>query len=332
MADIDNPKIFDLLNCFTTVIDCEYLDERYSVRDNGAVYRHQRDCNKKPRLYDNKWTFGNLSANKEYLTISSASIHSIVATAFHGIRPTMQHVVDHIDTNKQNNRPENLRWVTRLENILLNPITYRRIELICGSVDAFLSDPSKFSDRFKHSNFDWMRTVTIEEAQSCKENLLRWAYSENVQVYGGQGYRISNNGDNNNTGIDLISSLTEGAKQKNWNTPCEFPLCPQYSNQFSLIEYHANLQIDLVFSSNGYFSSIIKDFSLSEDNSFLLVMCKNNNINSIKPYLLAKVFTEDCYFIHENIGSFISEEAAKKEFILNKGLIWTGGDTFDDLC
>ena len=50
-----------------------------------------------------------------------------MATAFHGEPPTKEHVVDHIDTNKQNNRPENLRWVTRLENILLNPITAKRI-------------------------------------------------------------------------------------------------------------------------------------------------------------------------------------------------------------
>jgi len=33
-------------------------------------------------------------------------------TAFHGAPPTNDHFVDHIDTNKQNNRPANLRWVT----------------------------------------------------------------------------------------------------------------------------------------------------------------------------------------------------------------------------
>ncbi|WP_294143305.1 HNH endonuclease signature motif containing protein [uncultured Sanguibacteroides sp.] len=36
----------------------------------------------------------------------------------HGI-----YVVDHIDTNRQNNRIENLRWLTKLENVLLNPIS-----------------------------------------------------------------------------------------------------------------------------------------------------------------------------------------------------------------
>lgn len=46
-----------------------------------------------------------------------------IATAFHGEPPSPQYVVDHIDTNCRNNRPENLRWLTRLENALMNPIT-----------------------------------------------------------------------------------------------------------------------------------------------------------------------------------------------------------------
>jgi hypothetical protein len=332
MEEINKPELIDQLNCYNTVVDCEYQNERYSVRDNGAVYRHQKAINKKPRLYDNKWTFGKLSANKEYLSISSASIHSIVATAYHGIRPTKQHVVDHIDTNRQNNRPNNLRWLTRLENILLNPITYRRIELICGSVEAFLSDPSKFSDRFKNSNFDWMCTVTIEEAHSCKENLMRWALSGKESRNSVLGNWIFNSSGKNNTSLDLISSLTKRAKQKDWVTPCEFPLCPQDTNQSALSDYLANLQVGRVFSTNEYFSSIIKNFRISDNNLFILVMCTNNDKNSIKPFLLAKVIMEDNCFIHENIGSYISEEGAHKEFNINLGLPWSGGDTIDDFC
>ena len=103
-------------------VDCIYDDERYSVRDNGAVMRHPR-AGKRPRPTDNQWTFGKPNSQNSYMYITQVRIHRIVATAFHGEPPTREHVVDHIDTNRRNNRPENLRWLTRLENALLNPIT-----------------------------------------------------------------------------------------------------------------------------------------------------------------------------------------------------------------
>lgn len=48
MADIDD---------FTREVECIYKDERYAVRDNGAVFRYPRD-GRRPRKYDNFWTFG----------------------------------------------------------------------------------------------------------------------------------------------------------------------------------------------------------------------------------------------------------------------------------
>jgi hypothetical protein len=165
------------LNDFKRECMCVYKDERYSARDNGAVLRHPFE-NKRPRPKDNKWTFGKPNTKTGYLEIASVRIHRIVATAFHGAPLTKEHVVDHIDTNKQNNRPDNLRWVTRLENILLNPITARRIELVCGSIEAFLADPSKFHDKFQKPNYEWMCTVNIQEAQASKVRLLAWAESD----------------------------------------------------------------------------------------------------------------------------------------------------------
>lgn len=165
------------LDDFEVANKCIYKDERYSVRDNGAVFRYPLD-GKRQRPIDNNWTFGKLNIKTGYLEITSARIHRIVATAFYGEAPTKEHVVDHIDTNKQNNRPDNLRWVTRLENILLNPITARRIEIVCGSVEAFLADPSKFRDKFPDPNFEWMCAVSVEEAQASKSRLLAWAESD----------------------------------------------------------------------------------------------------------------------------------------------------------
>ena len=133
---------------FSQELECAYEGELFSVRDNGAILKHPK-MGKQPRPTDNQWTFGKLNSKKGYLEFATFHVHRIVATAFHGEPPTKEHVVDHIDTNRQNNRPENLRWLTRLENILNNPITIKRIEsaLNC-SIEEFLADPSKFRDKF----------------------------------------------------------------------------------------------------------------------------------------------------------------------------------------
>lgn len=118
------------------------------------------------------------------MEIASVRVHIIVATAFHGPKPTKEHVVDHIDTNRRNNRPNNLRWVTRLENALENPITRKRIIMRCGSIEAFLANPSLLQESDVTPDFSWMRTVTDAEAQVSKERLLAWAESDQ-QTSGG---------------------------------------------------------------------------------------------------------------------------------------------------
>jgi len=85
-------------------VNCTYKEERYSVRENGEVLRHTRD-GKRSRPTDNKWTFGKPNEQASYMEIASVRVHRIVATAFHGEPPTKEHVVDHIDTNRRNNRP-----------------------------------------------------------------------------------------------------------------------------------------------------------------------------------------------------------------------------------
>lgn len=155
--------------------ECFYKGEHYIVRDNGAIMRLSRE-GKRSRKLDNEWTFGVKNSENGYMIFaSSIRVHQVVATAFHGEAPAPNMVVDHIDTNRCNNRPENLRWVTKLENALNNPITRKKIIFICGSVENFLNNPSlmKYSD--SRSNTSWMKTVTLEEAAACKRNLDKWA-------------------------------------------------------------------------------------------------------------------------------------------------------------
>jgi hypothetical protein len=320
------------LSDFAIVSECAYKDERYSVRDNGAVFRYPLD-GKRTRPTDNNWTFGKLNSKTGYLEIASVGIHRIVATAFHGQPPTKEHVVDHIDTNKQNNRPDNLRWVTRLENILLNPITARRIELVCGSVEAFLAEPSKFRDKFQKPNYEWMCTVSVQEAQSSKTRLLAWAESDKPLQGNTLGEWIYNRSLPKVQIEELpefTNSLTQNAKQKNWKTPTEFPCCPQNIGNNPIKSYVANLKVERVFSQNQYTKSIIESFATSKVENILWIMCKSSEVGAIKPYSLAEISYQNDYFIHNSLGSFFQKEGAEKQFTLLQGLEWTSGDTFDD--
>lgn len=179
--------------------ECLYKRELYSVRDNGAILRHPQP-GKRPRPNDNKWTFGKPNNRHGYMEIGSARVHIIIATAFLGERSSKIYVVDHIDTNRQNNRLENLRWLTRLENVLSNPITRKKIEFICGcSAEEFLSNPDKYKDRFDFNySYGWMRTVSKEEGMACLKHGLLWAASDNLPSGGliGEWIFKSNNSQN----------------------------------------------------------------------------------------------------------------------------------------
>jgi hypothetical protein len=329
----------NLIEIYSDVQECHYKNELYSVRDNGGVLR-LTPINKRTRPTDNQWTFGKLNNKTGYLEIASVRIHRIVATAFHGEPHTKEHVVDHIDTNKQNNRPENLRWVTRLENILLNPITARRIEIVCGSVETFLADPSKFRDKFLDPNYEWMCAVGIQEAQASKERLLAWAKSDKPLQGGSLGEWIYNRSvtsqfpDYIEDELELINSLTPNAVQKvrNWKTPSEFPCCPKENTHNAIADYTTNLNLGDVFSRNQYTSSIIERFAISKDENTLWIMCKSGDQNPIKPFSLAEITYQKDVFIHNSLGTFFEKGGAEKQFTLVQGLEWTGGDTIDDYC
>lgn len=163
-----------MIDSYKEVKECVYKDEHYSVRDNGAIMRHLRE-GKKARRDDGVWTFGIKNFQNGYMMLGQHRVHIIVATAFLGARDSKVYVVDHIDTNRCNNRVENLRWFTRLENALNNEITRNKIIYICGSIEAFIENPSILKERLiGEPSLDWMRTVTKKEAALAYKNLKRY--------------------------------------------------------------------------------------------------------------------------------------------------------------
>lgn len=254
--------------------ECNYKNERYSVRDNGAVLRYPLD-GKRSRPTDNNWTFGKLNIKTGYLEIASVRIHRIVATAFHGEPPTKEHVVDHIDTNKQNNRPDNLRWVTRLENILLNPITVKRIEMACGcSVEEFLADPSKFRGKFQEPNYEWMCTVSKQEAEASRERLLAWARSDKPSQGGSLGEWIFNR--------KIVQALTAMSETPNEtqsiitidDKPNKYPSTPQLFEGDPLKAYQDSLYEGATFFRNHNGEYVVVKSGFSKDRQTLYVITK----------------------------------------------------------
>lgn len=156
----------ELLSQYSEIRECDFKERHYSVRDNGAIYRHpKKDC--RPSKLDCIWTFGSKDNKTGYMLYGGVRVHQIVATAFHGTPDDPHMVIDHKDTNRCNNRPENLAWVTRLENALNNPITRNKIKYLCGSIEAFLENPSILRESASDPNTGWMRTVSKEEAAKC---------------------------------------------------------------------------------------------------------------------------------------------------------------------
>jgi len=314
-------------------VTCIYRREFYHVRDNGAVRRRRRE-NMRRRPLDDTWTFGNPSTASGYMLLSSVPVHRIVATAFQGEQPSDSHVVDHIDTNRQNNRPENLRWVTRLENILTNPITAKRIVLAYGSIEEFLRNPSRPAGSQLGSGFDWMRTVSKEEANECYRRLSDWARKDGMPTGRSLGdwvFGWSTAQDKQPDEDDLVESKTQNAVQRRWRTPSEFPNCPSGPSADALETYRRNLGEGQLFARSPWGDSIVVEAEMSKNESALLVLGKQSQ-TSVKDWSLACVTIEGEVFVHESIGTFFSFEGAQKQFTLAQGLTWEGGDSIDDYC
>ena len=88
-----------------------YKDEIYSVRDNGAVMRLSK--NERKRELDNMWTFGTQKTPNDYLKIGGVCVHKIIATGFLSNEQIEGSIIEHIDKNKKNNKPSNLKYKTK---------------------------------------------------------------------------------------------------------------------------------------------------------------------------------------------------------------------------
>lgn len=346
------------INDFNEEKSCEYKDRQYLVRDNGAILRLQKEgC--RTSKYDNIWTFGIKDEKTGYMILAgNIRVHQVVCTAFHGPEPEPHMVVDHIDTNRCNNRPENLRWLTRIENALNNPVTRKKIAFLCGgSIEPFLENPAILRDKALSPDVSWMKTVTKEQAAICKKHMERWAEEDSKQESTGKGigdWIFSNEEMSEATRWNrkqfaihraeieemnrreyekqygLKDSLTPGAKQFEWKTPAEFLSCPQEGEERTLQAYLNNLLPGKAFCHTQYGTSSVLEAGYNQQEDAIYVLTKGGN--SMKPWALSKITLQDGFFVHSNEGSFFQDDGGQKFFTLAMGREWDGGEVFDELC
>ena len=327
----------ELINNYKGKRVCIYENETYSVRDNGAVMRHPKDKGRK-RVIDGIWTFGTVNKKNGYLHIAGVRVHRIVATAFHGDAPTKEHIVDHINTNKQDNRPENLRWLTRLENIILNPITCKKIVWATGkTIDYVLQHPEILHTIQLPQNIQWMRTVSAQESKNCYENLLNWAKEDPVPptekrgVIGEWIYQRRFFAECNKD-FHLVYTKTENAvhDKNHMKLPSEYPCCPSGKHEHTLEEYFTNLKTGALFFKTNYAQSLVEEASLYKDK--IIVRTKAVGPNAIKKFHVTTISLINNTFVHELYRSCFHEDSSQKYFTILQDKEWTGGDVFDDYC
>lgn len=304
---------------YSQELDCKYRGEHYSVRDNGAVFRHPRDA-RRARDNDSRWTFGTENASNPYLHISSIPVHRIVATAFLGDPPDANYVVDHIDTNCRNNRPENLRWLSRLENALKNPVTRKKIEYLCGSIEAFLRNPSILNELQGHPNFKWMRTVTPEEAHNCMARMSLWSRSTSSRTnptdtskgnssFGKRAYKPLQKwevGLGREPGLELAS--TPWCGQYMCGADACFPSCPHDFGADPIDDYFRNLTVGAVLAytiDDGTLLELrVLEAAIHRAGSSILVLCER--ADSKWSIVGIELHERSTHFIHFPLGTYDS--------------------------
>jgi len=107
----------------TKTIDVPGLNGMYLAGEDGYIYSKlngRHGFSSKPRRLSgtknkNGYLYVSVCAGEERTSVKQ--VHRLVCLAFHGAPPSGRMDVRHIDGTRDNNRPENLCWGTRSDNI-----------------------------------------------------------------------------------------------------------------------------------------------------------------------------------------------------------------------
>lgn len=310
---------------------CAYKGETYSVRDNGAVMRHEKEGGRK-RNIDGNWTFGNLD-DKGFLRIGGEKINRIVATAFFGVPPNEQYVVFHKNYNSQDNRAKNLCWVTKFEFKILQPNIQSQLRMLTGKkIEAILSD-IVILQTIDAPNLNWMKSVTQTEADKCLQKYIDLKFST-PQEREELDWNLPVSREKVKTlNPDFHESLTPKAVVRGNMIPSYFPCCPQEESENPLLAYYEKLQSGNVYYMNSRYKTLILEAAFYEEKQQVIVKCESGDgERAIKPWSVGSITFENGLYVHSLYKTCFQKDSANKYFTILQGKEWTSGNVFDDFC
>ena len=111
--------------------------------------------------------------NAGYYNISirdkNYNVHYLICLAFHGKPPGIYGkdiTVDHIDRNKLNNKPSNLKWANRIEQAT-NTIKVRKVKAVYLDTNEEIEIYNSASEASRIHNID-----KSQISKSCKNNKI----------------------------------------------------------------------------------------------------------------------------------------------------------------
>ncbi len=210
----------------------------------------------------------------------------------------------------------------------------KKVEYLCGSIEAFLKNPSMLNEIRGNPNFKWMRTVTPEEAKNCLERMSIWANTENKpskspglsdrkNSFGQRVYKPLQEwevGLDGEPGLEL--ALTPWCAQYMWRAPAYFPCCPREFGTDPVDDYFQNLKVGavLAYSDHDDFCpkfTVLEAVVLKKRSSILVMSERADNKWSI---VGIERYERSRHFIHFLLGLYSTKHEADKAFCAKKEL------------
>ena len=136
-------------------------------REDGAVWIPNNG-----RAGGPHWTFGSGGqTGYHYVVVNRRrlAVHRLICEAFHGLCPPDKCQVDHINRARDDNRPENLRWVSRSEN---NKNTPAHEASVAKYGVSWADDRSAYMRAYYANNPEYREKQRARDRAYCAKNKL----------------------------------------------------------------------------------------------------------------------------------------------------------------